>query len=235
MQFERLVKESAPDYVAFENVAPLAKETIFKNFVARLETELRYNVWYNVVNCADLGIPQARKRLILLASKEEPIEFKATKERKTVKDAIGALPKLEGGAVDPNDALHRAQKLNDVNAERIKRLRQGKSWDDIPDELKSDGMKRNAKFKTRWSRLDWNEPATTITTFFYTLGCGRFGHPDQDRALSLREGALLQTFPRSYQFEPEGKQAAFRTVGKMIGNAVPCKLGELIGRSFLNG
>ncbi len=134
----------------------------------------------------------------------------------------------------------------------------------LPDELKSEGMRRNAKFillafeffhpkdgkipsnsrfrlecfkdkeyKTRWSRLDWNEPATTITTFFYTLGCGRFGHPDQDRALSLREGALLQTFPRSYQFEPEGRQAAFRTVGKMIGNAVPCKLGELIGRSFL--
>jgi DNA (cytosine-5)-methyltransferase 1 len=78
----------------------------------------------------------------------------------------------------------------------------------------------------------WDEPAPTLTTQFYGFGSGRFGHPEQDRAISLREGAILQGFPKSYCFIPDGTPVRFTTLGRMIGNAVPVTLGEVIGRSI---
>jgi DNA (cytosine-5)-methyltransferase 1 len=81
--------------------------------------------------------------------------------------------------------------------------------------------------------MSWDEPAPTITTQFYGYGSGRFGHPDQDRALSLREGAILQGFPDDYSFVPDGVPINFKTVGRLIGNAVPVTLGRVIGRSIL--
>lgn len=80
--------------------------------------------------------------------------------------------------------------------------------------------------------MEWDEPAPTLTTQFYGFGNGRFGHPEQDRAISLREGAILQGFPKSYSFLPDGAPVHFKTLGRMIGNAVPVTLGEVIGRSI---
>lgn len=85
--------------------------------------------------------------------------------------------------------------------------------------------------------MEWDKVAPTITTQCNGYGNGRFGHPEQDRAISLREAALLQTFPRSYQFAPEG-QLKFKTVSRQIGNAVPVALGRVIAKSikrFLEG
>ena len=79
----------------------------------------------------------------------------------------------------------------------------------------------------------WDEPAPTMTTQFFGFGNGRFGHPDQDRAISLREGAIFQSFPRHYEFAPPGQRIFRKTVGRLIGNAVPVKLGEAIGRSIV--
>lgn len=80
--------------------------------------------------------------------------------------------------------------------------------------------------------MKFDEPAPTITTQFYGFGNGRFGHPEQDWALSLREGATLQSFPKSYRFVPTGETIQFKKIGRMIGNAVPVLLGEIIGRSI---
>jgi DNA (cytosine-5)-methyltransferase 1 len=82
--------------------------------------------------------------------------------------------------------------------------------------------------------MSWDEPSPTMTTQFYGFGNGRFGHPEQDRAISLREGALLQTFPLKYQFMPKGAEVNQKVIGRMIGNAVPVKLGEIIGRSLIH-
>ena len=85
-----------------------------------------------------------------------------------------------------------------------------------------------------YGRMDWDEPAPTITTQFYGFGNGRFGHPEQDRAISLREGAILQSFPKNYSFAPKNEPIFKKTVGRLIGNAVPVKLGKAIGKSILN-
>jgi DNA (cytosine-5)-methyltransferase 1 len=81
--------------------------------------------------------------------------------------------------------------------------------------------------------MEWDQPAPTLTTQFYGFGSGRFGHPEQDRALSLREGAILQGFPRRYCFVAEGKTIHFKALGRLIGNAVPVDLGQVIGESIL--
>jgi DNA (cytosine-5)-methyltransferase 1 len=80
--------------------------------------------------------------------------------------------------------------------------------------------------------MTWDAPSPTITTEFYNFGTGRFGHPEQDRALTLREGAILQSFPRHYKFVPAGRDVDFLNVGRLIGNAVPPRLGEVLGRSI---
>jgi DNA (cytosine-5)-methyltransferase 1 len=80
--------------------------------------------------------------------------------------------------------------------------------------------------------MKWDEPSPTLTTQFYGFGNGRFGHPEQDRALSLREGAILQGFPEDYSFVPDGAPIQFKDVGRMIGNAVPVTLGKVIGQSI---
>lgn len=80
--------------------------------------------------------------------------------------------------------------------------------------------------------MDWNEPSPTLTTQFYGFGNGRFGHPEQDRAISLREGVILQGFPKSYSFMPKGAPVHFKALGRMIGNALPVTLGEVVGQSI---
>ena len=84
-----------------------------------------------------------------------------------------------------------------------------------------------------YGRMGWDVPGPTVTTQCYGYGNGRFGHPDQDRAISLREAAILQTFPRRYRFVAEKTPVRFVRLGRLIGNAVPVKLGEAIGRSFV--
>lgn len=82
--------------------------------------------------------------------------------------------------------------------------------------------------------MEWDKPAPTITTQYSNYGSGRFGHPEQDRALSLREGALLQTFPQKYDFADPDKPIILSGIATHIGNAVPVKLGEVIGASIMN-
>lgn len=236
--FSRLIEGVSPDLVTMENVPGLVKREVFKEFVEGLEGK-DYHVHYDIVNCADYGVPQHRDRLVLLASKlgeiriPEPSEFGEAPQ--TVRDAIEDLPPLAAGSVYDDDPLHQASSLSAMNLRRIRKSKPGGTWRDWPKELVAD-CHRKATGKTYpsvYGRMAWDEPGPTITTQFFGFGNGRFGHPVQDRALSLREGAILQTFPPDYEFVSSGGSIWKKQIGRLIGNAVPVKLGEMIGLAFL--
>ncbi|MCE7743837.1 MAG: DNA cytosine methyltransferase [Candidatus Heimdallarchaeota archaeon] len=237
--FLRLVRECQPEIVSMENVPQLRKFKVFEDFVDGLRNE-GYFVDYRLVNCLKYGIPQKRKRLVLLASKFGEIslisETHTNNDFVTVEKAIGHLPKIKGGDSCKNDPLHRSRKLSPINEKRIEQSKPGGSWLDWDDSLKLKCHKKESglTYKSVYGRMRWDQHAPTITTQFYNYGTGRFGHPVQNRALSLREGALLQTFPEKYQFFQKEEDITFLGIGRHIGNAVPVKLGEIIGKSIKN-
>lgn len=238
LQFSRLVDELSPDLVTMENVPRLIEQNVFGEFVTNLE-ENGYSVDYQVVNCAEYGVPQQRNRLVLLASKLGPISLLTPEQfgqkPKTVKEAIGSLPPLEAGTRDPKDPLHQCSALTDINMQRIKASTPGGTWRDWPRELVVACHKKSSgkTYPSVYGRMTWDDPAPTITTQFFGFGNGRFGHPEQDRAISLREGAILQGFPPDYKFTRPKERIYQKSIGRLIGNAVPVTLGEVIGASLL--
>lgn len=236
-EFGRLVEHLRPDLVALENVVPLQRHPIYADFVQRLEG-VGYAVTAYRVRCTDYGVPQTRVRLVVFASLHGPVAMAhgdAPAERTTVRAAIGGLPPLVAGATDPDDPLHRACRLSPLNLERIRQSSPGGTWRDWDSELVATCHRAptGSRSPSIYGRLAWDAPAPTVTTEFTNYGSGRFGHPDQDRALSLREGALLQTFPPTYDFVPPGRPVAFRRVARLIGNAVPVRLARAIGDSLI--
>jgi DNA (cytosine-5)-methyltransferase 1 len=145
------------------------------------------------------------------------------------------LEPIKDGETSIEDPLHRASKLSSINKKRICQSRPGGTWRDWDRELRAScHLKPSGKsYVSVYSRMEGDKPAPTITTQFYNFGTGRFGHPDQDRALSLREGALLQTFPKYYKFIDPNHPFSIKCLGKHIGNAVPVKLGKIIGKSIM--
>lgn len=236
--FGRLVKEVKPDLVTMENVPQLEKQGVFSEFVYALEDE-GFHVFWKVVNCADYGVPQERKRLVLLASKLGPIKLvdPTTPEGHyvTVRKAIAGLPPLKAGEVCPKDPLHLACELSPLNMKRIKASQPGGTWRDWKKHLVADCHKKHSgkTYPGVYGRMCWDEPAPTMTTQYFGFGNGRFGHPEQDRAISLREGAILQSFPRSYKFVPPAAPIHRKSIGRLIGNAVPVNLGKAIGKSIV--
>jgi DNA (cytosine-5)-methyltransferase 1 len=234
-QFGRLIKATRPDLVAMENVPSVAKHAVFNDFVETLQ-KMGYQVHQGVADCSLYGLPQNRRRMVLLASRLGPIELVAPRHDSptTVRAAIGNLAPIANGETHPKDPLHAASKLSDLNLERIRASRPGGTWRDWPKHLVADCHRRETghTYPGVYGRMVWDEPAPTLTTQFYGFGNGRFGHPEQDRAISLREGAILQGFPKSYSFIPAGAPIHFKSLGRMIGNAVPVPLGEVIGRSI---
>jgi DNA (cytosine-5)-methyltransferase 1 len=145
------------------------------------------------------------------------------------------MPVLAAGARDPDDSLHMASGLADINLRRIQSSKPGGTWRDWDSDLVAacHRLKTGKTFPSVYGRMNWDEASPTITTQFFGFGNGRFGHPEQDRALSLREGALLQTFPPKYGFVPPGEETYFKTVGRLIGNAVPVRLGQVVAQSLV--
>lgn len=241
-EFGRLVEEVDPDIVAMENVTQILNfksKPVLKDFVEKLES-LNYIVEVNRVFCPDYGIPQTRKRLVLLASKLGGISLIDPTHNKsnyvTVKDAIGNLKPIAAGEIDPDDPLHRSTALNSVNMKRIKATPYGGSWHDWPEELVLDCHKRKGgkTYGSVYGRMVWDKPSPTMTTQCTGLGNGRFGHPEQDRAISIREAALLQTFPKTYRFFDDEANVSITLASRYIGNAVPPRLGEVIANSIIN-
>jgi len=154
-------------------------------------------------------------------------------KHRTVADEIGDLPKIGHGETDDLDPLHCASRLSDINIRRIVASKPGGTWRDWSDDLVAACHKTEAgqSYSSVYGRMKWEEPSPTITTQFFSFGTGRFGHPEQPRALSLREGAMLQGFPRDYEFIRPGERIQFKSVGRLIGNAVPVKLASAIARA----
>ena len=148
----------------------------------------------------------------------------------TVADVITGLPPLMAGQSDGDDAIHRAGSLSSKNLARIRHSMPGGTWRDWPKRLvtKCHRAETGRGYGAVYGRMEWAKLSPTITTQFYGFGSGRFGHPTQDRALSLREGAMLQSFPRTYRFVSPHEPVHFKTLGRLIGNAVPVKLARAI-------
>ncbi len=236
--FGRLIQESKPEIVSMENVLQLKYHPVFNEFVEHLQASgYSHNIYE--VNCPDYGIPQTRKRLVLLASKFGNIKLlEATHDPetyKTVQKTIAHLEPLVAGQSSQIDRLHCSSKLSNLNLRRIRASKPGGTWRDWSEDLVAKCHAKNSgkTYPGVYGRMEWDQPSPTITTQCFGFGNGRFGHPEQDRAISLREAALLQTFPANYEFVKPNDPIVFKHIGRMIGNAVPVKLGEVIAGSIL--
>lgn len=235
-QFSRLVKEVEPDIVSMENVLKLEHNEVFKDFKNDLQ-KMGYKVSHHIINCDDYGVPQTRRRLVLLASRFGDIDIIAPthkNKKRTVRETIEDLPPIKAGETYPTDKLHSANNLSPLNMERIKISKQGGTWRDWPKELRAACHQKDSghSYHAVYGRMDWDKPSPTITTQCTGFGNGRFGHPEQNRAISLREAAMLQTFPKNYKFIDPDAEYIKTNISRMIGNAVPVRLGEVIGISI---
>lgn len=234
--FEKLIKGVKPELVTMENVPDVTKHLVYHDFVKSLKVA-NYHIWEGTIHCVDYGLPQLRRRHVLLASLLGPITMipKTHDKAVSVEQAIGHLPKLAAGECDPNDTLHRAATLSSTNLKRIMLSKPGGTWRDWPESLRADCHRKASgqTYASVYGRMRGDQPGPTMTTLCYGFGNGRFGHYDmeQNRAISLREAATLQAFPPDYKFMPPD-QITFKAVGRMIGNAVPVRLGEIIGLSI---
>lgn len=233
--FARLVDEAQPELVTMENVPGLVGQEPFEHFLRTLEAQ-QYQIAYGVINGADYGVPQLRKRLVLIASRIGSVEMPRPTHIGpgawlTVRDVIGDLPPLKDGEFDVTDPLHRAAKLSVLNKKRIRVSTPGGTWRDWPKHLVAKcHQKESGKNSTGiYGRMQWDCPAPTMTTLCNGYGNGRFGHPEQDRGISLREAAIFQSFPIDYKFIEPGRDVSTKSLSRMIGNAVPPKLSEAIG------
>lgn len=216
LKFQRFVEELLPKAVMMENVPGLRKNKLFKKFCKKLK-DLGYTINHDVLNAADYAVPQRRRRLILLASRNGKIEFaKKAKCKRSVFDAIGNLER----AGSSGDKLH---DLPENRSEKVKRLIQGipkngGSRNDLPKRYRLECHKKCNGFKDVYGRMAWEKPAPTITSGCTNPSKGRFLHPEEDRAITLREAALLQTFSKRYNFNADiGKGK----ISEQIGNALP--------------
>jgi DNA (cytosine-5)-methyltransferase 1 len=230
LRFGEFIEHFKPEFVISENVPQLTKKRdVFDKFIKLLEKN-GYAYDYGFIDAKDVGVPQMRKRLVLIASIVSEIKIPTTpKTLRTVKDAIAHFPKLSQGEESQGYNHHSARSLSELNLIRIQHTPpnggDSRSW---PDKLKLPCHKKVKGFTDVYGRMFWDKPAPTLTTKCNSYSNGRFGHPEQDRAITLREAAALQSFPDDYIFY--GNQGL---VAKHIGNAVPPLLGKFLGEYIL--
>jgi len=237
--FGRIINDIRPEIISMENVPNLQnyrQGMVLKDFLDILEKN-EYHINWKIVDSSQYGVPQSRKRLILLASQYGPIDFirpTFVNRKVTVKDAIGHLPVIEDGESHSSDILHRARKLSPLNKRRIQETPAGGGWKDWPKELVLDCHKKDTgkSYRSVYGRMKWDDLAPTITTQCTGLGNGRFGHPEQNRAISLREAAIFQTFPEDYELYDLESELSTPKLEMHIGNAVPIRLGRMIAKSI---
>lgn len=236
-EFGRLVRETRPELVTMENVPRVGSSAVFRAFVDELR-RAGYHTDWSSCSCPEYGLAQTRRRLVLLASLLGPIVVpKGTfrGEPRTVQEEIGGLPAISAGETSDEDPLHKSRALSDLNLRRIRASAPGGTWEQWPERLRAECHRREtgSTFRNVYARMEWGKPAPTITTLAHNFGTGRFGHPDQDRPISLREAAMLQGFPRDYRFARPDDPVEFSRLGRLIGNAVPPPLAEAVGDALL--
>ena len=238
-EFSRFVERWLPEYVFIENVPGLqkvkGKNGPFIKF-SRLLSDLGYSQVSEVVPAMSFGVPQTRKRLVLLAQRAGKVSLPAATHGPiglpyaTVRDAIGHLPAIEAGATHPGDPHHQAAELSELNLRRIASTPEGGGRESWPEDLRLDCHRDHVGHSDVYGRLAWDKMASGLTTRCISYSNGRFGHPVQNRALSVRETALLQTFPPDYKFAGNLASRA-----RQIGNAVPPAMAFAVGRHILMG
>ena len=238
LKYGQMINELYPMYFVMENVSGIAGKrgkTILQQLVEYVE-KIGYYVHIDLLDAQDYGVPQRRKRYIIVGERKDMGEHyiypQSLNIHRTVRDVIGALPiPPENGTDHPNISLHRRDRLSELNLQRIRAIREGQGRDDLPCELLADCHKIDSSvigFRSVYGRMAWDEVAPTITARFDSFTRGKFGHPVQDRSISLREGALLQSFPIDFEFA--GNKV---DVARQIGNAVPPAMAECIGKSII--
>ncbi|MGP6452606.1 DNA cytosine methyltransferase [Streptococcus dysgalactiae subsp. equisimilis] len=245
-QYMRLIEEINPDMLLMENVSGMTRaknKQIFSKFTSQIER--KYKIVYKVLNTADYGVPQIRKRLVLHGIRKDIIDDdfelalplpthskdeENNLERWVKADIIMDLPPINGGEQYVGDGIynHVANRLSDVNITRIRHIRShGGSRRSLPFELQLKCHIGKSGHGDVYGILDITKPSITITGGCMSYSKGRFGHPTQDRALSAREAARLQSFDDDYVFVGTRGQLA-----KQIGNAVPVGLAKASGNYF---
>jgi len=240
----RLIEETRPRAVMMENVPGLANrgKELLEPMLERLAS-LGYEPEMGVLQVADYGVPQFRKRLVLLAGKGFTISLPSpTHSRsgtsapkwKTVREAIGGMPtpptlsQAKANAPFPPVNWHVVRDLSPQNMVRLRSAKPGTGWRNIPEELRPNCHKGDYYgFSNVYGRMTWDDVSPTITGGCTTFSKGRFGHPEEDRTISVREAACLQTFPDDYIFDTPYMDH----VCNIIGNALPCLFAEILSRS----
>lgn len=237
-EFQRFVEHYVPEYIFVENVPGMqdvaGQEGPFENFLLMLK-DLEYHFEHKAIFAQKYGIPQRRKRLILIASKLGPIEFPdethgpdADLPYSKTCDWIGDLPPLKAGETHDTIPNHQSSALSELNLKRIMATPVGGDRLDWPEELKlkchSNGYTGHSDV---YGRMKWDGLSNCLTTRCNGLSNGRFGHPEQHRAISGREAASIQTFPSDFIFK-----GGVSIVAKQIGNAVPVLLAKKFGENF---
>ncbi len=240
-EYLRFVAALSPRYIAFENVPGLlaaGRRRRFDRFLAEL-VRLGYRAAWAIVDAADFGVPQHRRRLVLLGSRvttppllPEPTHGppgSSLAEYITVRTALGALPQLASGEQSAGDPMHRARAHSELVLERLRSLGPGASRCDLPRHLQLRCHRGHDGHKDAYGRMRWDRPAPTLTTGCTNVSRGRFAHPEQDRAITPREALLLQSFPRDVVLD-----GGVESVSGQIGNALPPRLATQIGIAVIN-
>jgi DNA (cytosine-5)-methyltransferase 1 len=231
MEYVRLVRALKPYTIMMENVPGLIHYDLFKKAVKILTEELKYFIDFKVVNVKDYGVPQSRKRLVLVGSRLGKITVaKPIEEKSTVRTTIGELPTPD----QSNDPIHKIFPFhNPIIQKRIELTpKNGGSRKDLPKEFELKcHTGENIGFHDVYGRLRWDDYSTTITGGCLNPSKGRFLHPEQDRNISAREAALLQSFPIDYKFPLDISKAS---LALMIGNALPPKFSFYQSKNIKN-
>lgn len=237
-QYMRFVAHFSPKMFLMENVPQLLSSDEFTQIKEAAEN-LGYTVAAKVLHAVDYGVPQKRKRAIIIGSKignpEHPVETHVDPIKvsllnqnfpvwKTVRDAIADLPKVPNG-----ENWHVGRNPTKLSLERYKAVPEGGNRFDLPTKLMPDCWKKKKTGSTDvFGRLEWDKPALTIRTEFFKPEKGRYLHPQEHRPITVREAARIQTFPDNYVIKGSHVQAA-----KQVGNAVPVELARNIGLKLL--
>lgn len=237
--FQSFVEYYRPGYVLVENVPGIVtgKGSVLQKFIEFL-TAHGYSWDWKIINMNHYGIPQTRKRFSLIASRlhsEISLPKGDSVKCPKLRDVLGednGFPKIPAGYRDQTNNQHITSNLSPINLERLKSTPKNGgdrlSWKNNERLQLPCFVGKDHNFKDTFGRMFWDKPAPTITTKFFSISNGRFAHPEEDRAISLREGATLQTFPKTYVFYANSIAA----IAKLIGNAVPPKYAELLGKTI---
>lgn len=248
LEMARLAEALRPRAIMMENVPGLTQKDghLYAQLRSRLQA-VGYRLTEGILQVADYGVPQLRRRFIMLGGRGFEIGHPDATHSdaptgdlapwRTVRDAIGDMPEPAGlaaakarGSVERSD-WHVVRDLSPENVERIKAAKAGETWTHTPEHLRPDCHRNGyVGFTNVYGRMEWDRPSPTITGGCTTFSKGRFGHPTADRTISVREAALLQTFPRDYRFDTPYMDY----VCSMIGNALPCVFAEALSRQCVH-